>query len=442
MKIKTKSLVFKVTLLYVIITFLNVTIFNIIVWENQTELIMENAILESQHKGTSIKYSIANIIKDTSDIDKEIISKITKEASLININQYHIISENGKRLYSRTKSDQTGEITLDELRMVNRALTQNSFEGHLFTHRLNQEERTIDLFIPFIYKNKNSAVFYTTLTMKDINDSMNQLYRECIVISTIIIIIHILFAATISKMLLVPLRRLLHATQEISHGNFNTRVPITGNDELGMLARSFNEMSTAVANMQDEAKGANPLTGLPGNVTISTKIDQHLENGDTFAVLYCDLDNFKAYNDKYGFIKGDEAILYCKQKLIEASQSLFVHDIFVGHEGGDDFVVISPYDCWEQYTQTFIEIFDCEIDQFYNSTDAKNGYISSVNRQGEAQQFPLMSMSIAVVANKIRSFTHHGEVVQVAAEVKKYVKNQDGSCYKIDQRGSNRGEKK
>lgn len=440
MKIKINSIVFKVTILYIIITLLNVSIFNIIVWENQIELIMENAILESQHKGTSIKYSISNIIKDTSDIKKEVIKEITKEASLININEYHLISESGKLIYSRIKSGTPKEISVDELRMVNKALTQNSFEGRLFTHRLNQKNRTIDLFIPFIHETKHAAVFFTTLAMKDINDSMNKLYRECIVISTIIVVIHILFAAAISKMLLVPLRRLLHATQEISTGNFNTRVPITGTDELGMLACSFNEMTTAVANMQDEAKGANPLTGLPGNVTISSKIDHHIEIGDTFAVLYCDLDNFKAYNDKYGFIKGDDAILYCKEKLIEASQSLYVHDIFVGHEGGDDFVVISPYDCWEHYAKTFIEIFDCEISQFYNSTDAKNGYISSVNRQGDAQQFPLMSMSIAVVSNKIRSFSHHGEVVQVAAEVKKYVKNRDGSCYKEDQRKSSRGE--
>lgn len=434
MRINLKSLVFKIAILYIIITVLNVTVFNMIVWENQTELIMDNAILESQHKGTGIKYLIDNVLQDTNEINSEVINTIRDEAVLIQVLEYDIYTEQGALLYSRRKGQAKREVTVDDQRMINNALTKKSFEGRLFTHRLNQKERTIDLYIPFTFSTNKSAVFFTTLVMKDIEENMSLLYRQCIVISLVIILIHIIFAAIISKMLLVPLHRLLHATQEISKGNFKVRVPFSGTDELGLLATSFNEMSTAVALMQDEAKGANPLTGLPGNITISSRIDMNINMGKIFAVLYCDLDNFKAYNDKYGFIKGDDAILYSRDKLVEVSETEGMHNIFVGHEGGDDFVIITPYDCWELYAQRFVEAFDKDIGQFYNSTDRKNGYISSVNRQGEPQKFPLMSMSIAVVTNAKRKFTHHAEIVQVAAEVKKVAKKIEGSGYKLDER--------
>jgi len=190
----------------------------------------------------------------------------------------------------------------------------------------------------------------------------------------------------------------------------------------------------ALQRMRDEAKGANPLTGLPGNITIAKYIDDCLASGKIICVLYCDLDNFKAYNDKYGFTKGDEAILYTRDCLLAVAQRKDIQNVFVGHEGGDDFVVVCPYEYWEAFCKNFITMFDRGIYQFYNSIDARNGFIESINRQGQRQRFSLMSVSIAVVTNKTRPFRRHAEMIQVAAEVKKYVKSMDGSCYAIDRR--------
>jgi diguanylate cyclase (GGDEF)-like protein len=235
-------------------------------------------------------------------------------------------------------------------------------------------------------------------------------------------------------MFIFPLKGLLEATHKISRGELDTRVPIVRDDEIGQLAISFNEMSVALQRMRDEAKGANPLTGLPGNITIAKYIDDCLIAGHCICVLYCDLDNFKAYNDKYGFTKGDEGIMYTRDCLLTVAQRKDMQNIFVGHEGGDDFVVVSPYEYWENYCKNFITMFDRGIYQFYNSIDARNGFIESINRQGQRQRFPLMSVSIAVVTNKTRPFRRHAEMIQVAAEVKKYVKSMDGSCYAIDRR--------
>ena len=119
---------------------------------------------------------------------------------------------------------------------------------------------------------------------------------------------------------------------------------------------------------------------------------------------------------------------------VDITHLVDMQNIFVGHEGGDDFVVVTPYESWEPYAKAFITTFDRGIYQFYNSVDARNGFIESVNRQGQRQRFPLISVSIAVVTNKTRPFRRHAEMIQVAAEVKKYVKSLDGSCYAIDRR--------
>jgi GGDEF domain-containing protein len=326
------------------------------------------------------------------------------------------------------------DANIDELKMINTAITRQGFEDKLFYHEVDRKEKSISLYIPFVYANENTAVAAIKIEMIDIDKQMNLLYRQCILIGILVTILHLGFAMLFSKMILIPIRKLNEATHLISQGQLEIRVPIVRDDEIGHLASSFNEMSVALQRMRDEAKGANPLTGLPGNLTIAKYIDDCLNAHRTIAVLYCDLDNFKAYNDKYGFTRGDDAILYTRDCLVAASKRKDVANAFIGHEGGDDFVVIIDYEYWEIFAKAFITTFDRGVFQFYNSIDARNGFIESINRKGERQRFPLMSISVAVVANKNRPYRRHAEMIAVAAEVKKYVKSQDGSCYAIDRR--------
>jgi GGDEF domain-containing protein len=436
MRINAKSIIFKTGLIYVAITILNVTVFNIMVWENQTGLIMENAILTSLHKGSGLKYRIDNIIQNVSDLAPVSINKILKECTTLGIKDITLFDESGSvfiAVRNNAKFDEK-EANAEDLKMINKAITRQSFEDKLFCHRVHKSDKKIDLFIPFTYKTDKTGIAEIQLEMKDINRQYGYLLRQCALIALLIIVIHALFAFAISKMLIIPLRSLITATQSISHGELNIRVPIVGQDEIGQLAASFNEMSVAFQRMRDEAKGANPLTGLPGNITIARYIDENLAKGVCICVLYCDLDNFKAYNDKYGFTKGDEAIIYTRDCLASVAKRREMQNVFIGHEGGDDFVVITPYEYWEAFAKAFITTFDRGVYQFYNTVDARNGFIESINRQGQRQRFPLMSVSIAVVSNNARPFRRHAEMIQVAAEVKKYVKSIDGSCYAIDRR--------
>lgn len=442
MRINTKSILFKTGLIYVGVTILNVTIFNVMVWENQTGLIMENAILNSLHKGSSLKYRIDNIIQNNDNLTSANINKILKECEKLSIRDLTLFHESGKVFIAlqNNKLIKNKVATPKELKMINKAITKQSFEDKLFYHNVDKKTKRIDLYIPFTFNKDQNGVASIKLVMKDINKQMNYLYRQCFFIALLVVIIHILFAWAIFKMILLPLRSLIGATQSISRGQLDIRVPIVRQDEIGLLASSFNEMSVAFQRMRDEAKGANPLTGLPGNITIARYIDQCLLNQTDICVLYCDLDNFKAYNDKYGFTRGDEAITYTRDCLNAVAQRNDIANVFVGHEGGDDFVVVTPYEYWEVFAKAFVTIFDRGIYQFYNTVDARNGFIESINRQGQRQRFPLISVSIAVVTNKTRPFTRHAQMIQVAAEIKKYVKGIDGSCYAIDRRSGPLGE--
>ncbi len=179
---------------------------------------------------------------------------------------------------------------------------------------------------------------------------------------------------------------------------------------------------------------SNPLTHLPGNNLIQREIQTRIDQGQRFSVGYCDLDNFKAYNDAYGFMEGDRVIRFCADVLTDAIREEGNRDDFIGHIGGDDYVFITTPDKAEAVCQRIVQKIDAGIKQFYNSDDARRGYIVAHNRQGQRQQFPLVGISIAVVSNAHRPLRAPAEVSKIAGELKKAAKQKEGSVYVFDQR--------
>ena len=175
-----------------------------------------------------------------------------------------------------------------------------------------------------------------------------------------------------------------------------------------------------------------PLTGLPGNVQIQTELKKCLLKKEEFSVLYFDLDNFKAYNDVYGFLKGDEIIKFTADLIVNAVHS-FVGG-FVGHIGGDDFIAIVPSTDVERLCQEVIFYFDHSIKRFYTEKDAEQGCIEVANRKGIIEKFPLTSISIAVVVAEDGRFNNILEIGDVSAQIKHAVKAVMGSSYAIDRR--------
>ena len=177
-----------------------------------------------------------------------------------------------------------------------------------------------------------------------------------------------------------------------------------------------------------------PLTGLPGNVQIQAELKKNLSRHKSFSVLYVDLDNFKAYNDVYGFLKGDSIIEFTADVIVDAIRENFAQG-FVGHVGGDDFIAIVPEtNNVESLCQDIIARFDNEVKKFFNDEDIERGYIEIANRRGIIEQFPLTSISIAVVVDEKNRFSNVLEIGDIAAQVKHKVKNIIGSSYIINKR--------
>ncbi len=179
---------------------------------------------------------------------------------------------------------------------------------------------------------------------------------------------------------------------------------------------------------------ANPLTRLPGNVSILNELTRRLESNALFAVCYIDLNKFKAYNDTYGFEHGDDVIRETARILLRTCQELGKDDDFVGHIGGDDFVVITTPDEADKFCPHIITIFDKTVPTFYSEADRSSGFITARDRQGNLQQIPLLSLSIGVVTNEFRKIDHVAQIGEIGAELKAYAKGLDGSNFVKDKR--------
>lgn len=179
---------------------------------------------------------------------------------------------------------------------------------------------------------------------------------------------------------------------------------------------------------------ANPLTRLPGNVSILNEVQERLNKKALFAVCYIDLDKFKTFNDKYGFEKGDEVIRQTARILISSAKQFGNPEDFIGHIGGDDFVIVTTPDKAENICKNIIDGFNKIVPTLYDRKDLEKGYIIGKDRQGKTIKVPLLSISIGIVTNEKRQFSHVGEVGQIGAELKEYAKSLEKSNYVKERR--------
>ena len=175
------------------------------------------------------------------------------------------------------------------------------------------------------------------------------------------------------------------------------------------------------------ATDCNPLTGLPGNIVIDEMVEQLIGNSEAFAIIYFDLDNFKAYNDVYGFANGDQMI----KVLADILQQQCETEDFCGHIGGDDFVVITKGDRTESLCEKAFERFSKDSLTLYSKIDRQNGYIISKNRNGFVEKFPLATISAAAITNRELNYKSIEELSLAIAKTKKQAKQQGGNSLVI-----------
>ena len=179
---------------------------------------------------------------------------------------------------------------------------------------------------------------------------------------------------------------------------------------------------------------ANPLTKLPGNISLMRELENRIKSNQLFAVCYLDLNKFKEFNDGYGFEAGDKIISFTAHTIIKALKAQGSETDFLGHIGGDDFIFISTIDNWEDICKMIVDDFEKGKLEYYSEEDRGRGYIVAKNRQGQVTQVPLLGVTIAVITNEIRTFTHVAQLSSIAAELKHFAKSLGGSVYVKDRR--------
>lgn len=181
---------------------------------------------------------------------------------------------------------------------------------------------------------------------------------------------------------------------------------------------------------------ANPLTRLPGNVSINKELEEKIKSKEKIAVLYIDIDNFKALNDYYGFEKGDNIIKETAHILINAIQKEGKVTDFIGHIGGDDFVIITGPETAEKIAKKIIADFDNISPKFFEEKDRRKGYIETKGRDNQIHKFNFPTISIGIVTNLKQNFTHTAQINSLGAEMKSLAKKFSESKYIFNRRES------
>jgi diguanylate cyclase (GGDEF)-like protein len=193
--------------------------------------------------------------------------------------------------------------------------------------------------------------------------------------------------------------------------------------------------------MARNQREANPLTGLPGNSAIEAELVKRIQSEEDFSFLYLDIDNFKGYNDTYGYAKGDLAIRLLGSVLNDSLHRESAVSGFTGHVGGDDFVMITSCAVAEDLARQVVKNFDAKKRDLFRKEEWDAGYLSVVDRQGSELRIPLMSLTVAIVECRDHRYTHVGQVSNAAFELKKYGKTFQGSTVVKERRGTPGGDR-
>ena len=195
---------------------------------------------------------------------------------------------------------------------------------------------------------------------------------------------------------------------------------------------------TASLRSATSLRALNPLSGLPGNVAISAELTQRLTDGSRTVCLYADLDHFKEFNDHYGFARGDQLIILLSRLLVTVAEAIST-DTFVGHVGGDDFVLVIPEAAAEDSARAIVRGFDELVPAVYDPSDRKKGYIVRTDRRGVEHNLPFVTVSLGIVPVTPERFSDAVAVSRAAAEVKEIAKRRDGSSWAVDRRQASEG---
>jgi len=253
--------------------------------------------------------------------------------------------------------------------------------------------------------------------------------RITIALSIISLIAGFTLAMLVTYNIARPLKKLEKATALIAEGRFNNDLNMNRGDAIGSLARAFIVMAERLKVLEASHRDASPLTGLPGNLAIEKHIEMRLAAKRPFSLCHLDLDNFKPFADNYGYAWGSEVIKEVGKIIAQQANNVDDQDVFIGHIGGDDFVLIAEPRLAEELCGAILQEFDQRSLKFYTEEDRDKGFLTGNDRSGVRRNFPLITMTIAIATDDGSRFRNPLEMAAMAANLKEYAKSLPGSNY-------------
>jgi len=322
-------------------------------------------------------------------------------------NQYQSLFQRERRLISDDR--------------IEEAFTLSEKESRLLIERMASLLRSL----------QQNAEKEMDFRMNTINRLGTTASRITLVLTAVTLIIGLLLAMATTINISRPLKKLEKATERIGEGNFDYRPDIARHDEIGSLAQAFGYMAERLKELEALHLDASPLTGLPGNLAIEKEIGRRLSEKHLFSLCHVDLDNFKPFADHYGYAWGSEVIKEVGLMLVAAlgRRPDLENDVFLGHIGGDDFVIIADPRRAEEISGEMVRVFDEQITLFYSEKDRNKGFIIARDRQDIYRKYPLMTITIAIVTDDGQRFANPLDMAKRAATLKEYAKAMPGSNY-------------
>ena len=285
-----------------------------------------------------------------------------------------------------------------------------------FDTLIEQQEKNIDGSL-IVFSKESSRAYQITVIL-----TFMGLFLSAPVALTVILSIH------------RSMGKLVQATHAIAAGSFDHQPDIRAEDEFGHLAHEFAAMAVKLRELEQDRLDANPLTHLPGGLSIERELEDRIRQGMGFAHLYLDMDHFKPFGDRYGYKTGSVVISVVGDIIRDTVEQLGTEHDLVGHIGGDDYVVITEPERAEVIAKKIIENFDREIPRFYSEEDRRNGFFFGKDRYGIERKFPFLTLSIAIICSNNLESPSPLAISRECANIKEHLKKMPGSNYLINRR--------
>ncbi len=330
----------------------------------------------------------------------------------------------------------------EDIQMIEGMLSERS-RNRPYQIRVNKQTKQLIAYMFFQGPASAESLFVTkaVFPLTDVKTALMASRKTLVMMFAMIMFIGLIISQGLASSILRPIRILDKATREIMRGELGRHISIKTGDEIEALARTFNQMSDALEEMKRKAQDSNPLTGLPGNTGIFHNLEKRIVERQKFIMFHCDLDRFKVFNDQFGLAQGDKAIKATADMLKKAVKEKGGADDFVGHQGGDDFVLITrPQRAAELAAYVCDTFKSTVVSQLYPREDFKNGYTLQLDRRRQTETgetvmvpFPLISITLAGISNAKRDFADYADCMARVAPVKKDAKKIADSNFVIQE---------